>query len=144
MDVLEIIKEDHQQVLRELDEVKNASTRTTGNRDKPWAAVVRDLLRHMYAEETVFYPALEDKYRGKILEAIEEHKLVRMLMKQMDEMPKDDEVWTAKLKVMTENVMHHIHEEEGPIFRAARDEFGAEQLQDLGRRLKEAKENAPR
>jgi hemerythrin-like domain-containing protein len=144
VDVLETIREDHQQVLRELDEVKNTSTRTTGKRDKPWDTLVRNLLRHMYAEETVFYPALEGKNRDKILEAIEEHKLVRGLMKQMDEMPKDDDVWTAKLKVMTENLMHHIHEEEGPIFKAAKDEFGVEQLQDLGRRFEEAKESAPR
>jgi hemerythrin-like domain-containing protein len=144
MDILDILKVEHEKVLTGLDEIKNASIRTTGNRDKPWSNVVKDLLGHMFGEETAFYPALEGKHREMILEAIEEHKLVRTLMKEMDGLPKDDEVWTAKLKVMIENVRHHVQEEEGPIFRAARNDLGQEQLLDLGRRFEVAKEQAPR
>ncbi len=88
-------------------------------------------------EERVFYPALEGTIRDKILEAIEEHKVMKSLQQQMDDLPKDDERWTAKLKVMEENMKHHIRVEEGGIFM----NFNREQLDDMGRRFEEAKES---
>ncbi len=141
MNVLDEIGKDHDRLLKEMEELKNADTRTTGLRDAPYEIMRLDTLRHMYGEERVFYPALEGTIRDKILEAIEEHNVMKFLMQQMDDLPKDDERWTAKLKVMEENMRHHIREEEGGVFKVASMNFNKEQLDDMGRRFEEAKES---
>ena len=66
---------------------------------------------------------------------------MKSLQQQMDDLPKDDERWTAKLKVMEENMKHHIRVEEGGIFKVASMNFNRELLDDMGRRFEEAKES---
>ena len=53
-----------------------------------------------------------------------------------------DETWGAKAKVMKENIEHHIEEEEGEMFKAARQVFDRAELEDLGRRMAQRKQEA--
>jgi hemerythrin-like domain-containing protein len=54
----------------------------------------------------------------------------------------DDENWGAKAIVMKENIEHHIEEEEGEMFKAARQVFDRDELEDLGRRMERRKRSA--
>jgi hypothetical protein len=45
---------------------------------------------------------------------------------------------------MKENIEHHIEEEEGEMFRKARQVFDAAELDDLGRRMDARKQTAGR
>ena len=56
----------------------------------------------------------------------------------------DDERFDAKTTVLIENVEHHIEEEEQEWFPKVREELGRKQLQEIGARLLELKEKAPR
>ena len=47
----------------------------------------------------------------------------------------DSEQWTAKLKVLQENVEHHVEEEEGEMFKGAHAVLSKEQLEQLGTRM---------
>ena len=51
-----------------------------------------------------------------------------------------DETWGAKFTVMKENIEHHIEEEEGEMFKQARQVFDDDELEDLGRRMQELKQ----
>lgn len=53
-----------------------------------------------------------------------------------------DETWGAKATVMKENIEHHIEEEEGEMFRTARQVFDRAQLVDLGERMAAGKTSA--
>ena len=64
--------------------------------------------------------------------------------KGTEALPFDDETWGAKAKVMKENIEHHIEEEEGEMFRQARQAFDRDELEDLGRRMAERKASAAR
>jgi len=141
INVLDEISKDHDRLLKEMEDLKYMSTRTSGTRDRLYDAMRLHIQRHMYGEEKVFYPALESAIREKVLEAIEEHNVMKLLLQQMDDLPKDDERWTAKLEVMEGNMKHHIREEEGGIFKVASMNFSKEQLDDMGRRFEEAKES---
>jgi hypothetical protein len=62
----------------------------------------------------------------------------------LEELPKDDETWGAKLKVLQENVEHHVEEEEGEMFRDARKVLSQQQIDELGARLEAAKQEQPK
>ena len=65
-------------------------------------------------------------------------------MKELEEVPVDDESWGAKAKVMKENVEHHMEEEEGEMFKQARSVFDRAELEDLGERMAARKASAQR
>ncbi|HEU5406179.1 MAG TPA: hypothetical protein VFU48_00325 [Nitrospira sp.] len=52
-------------------------------------------------------------------EAIEEHHLVHVLIKELKKFKPKDEVFHAKFNVLGELVRHHVEEEEGEIFPKA-------------------------
>jgi hemerythrin-like domain-containing protein len=73
------------------------------------------------------------------LEAIEEHQLLRMAFSVLDKTPENDKTWLPKIEVIKDNIEHHVEEEEGEIFEAARKKLSKEKLEELGKRFEEAK-----
>jgi hemerythrin-like domain-containing protein len=69
------------------------------------------------------------------LEGYEEHDVVNSILSELASLPPDDETWGAKAKVMTENLRHHIEEEEKEMFPTARKVFDADELRELGDRM---------
>lgn len=143
MDILKIIEEEHEKTLDGLEELEDTTGKDAATRKRTWTTLEKDLLAHMKGEEEVLYPALEGEIEDKILEAIEEHQLVRMASSVLDETPTDDKRWLAKLMVIKENIEHHIEEEEDEIFKAARRKFGEKELKEMGERFEDAKMKAP-
>ena len=99
---------------------------------------------HERIEEEVFYPALKEhpKARDIALEGYEEHHVVDEIMGELEATDVTDETWSAKFKVMKENIEHHIEEEEGEMFKQARQIFDDAELEDLGKRMNELKQLA--
>jgi hemerythrin-like domain-containing protein len=62
-------------------------------------------------------------------------------MAEIEGVAYDDETWGAKFKVMKENLEHHIEEEEGEMFKQARQVFGQDELAQLGESMKARKED---
>lgn len=58
-------------------------------------------------------------------------------------MPVEDERWAAKLKVLKENVEHHIEEEEGEMFRKAQKIFDKQELENLGQSMDSLRAGRP-
>ena len=65
-------------------------------------------------------------------------------MGELESLDVSDETWGAKALVMKENIEHHIEEEEGEMFKKARQVFDRQELEDLGARMAERKESAQR
>ena len=93
--------------------------------------------RHEKIEEQIFYPALKQHAEAKeiVLEAYEEHDVVDTIMGEIEQTPVEDETWIAKFTVMKENLEHHIEEEEGEMFKQARQVFDKDTLEELGERM---------
>jgi hemerythrin superfamily protein len=140
MDALELSKQDHQKV-KELFE--QAEAMEEGKEQKQiFGQIKKELETHARIEETVFYPAME-KYKelkDMVLEAIEEHKQVKTLLREMDELVSDSEKFEPKLKVLMENVEHHAEEEEErKMFPKVRELVDQTALDKLGQELEAAK-----
>jgi hemerythrin-like domain-containing protein len=148
MDVIKLLKEDHQRVKKMLAELEDTTERATKKREELFADVQAELRLHELVEEEIVYPAFREQSKLKdiVLEGYEEHHVVDLIMDEIAEEPVNDETWAAKLKVMKENVEHHVEEEEEKMFPQARKLFSEEDLEELGRRVaaRKQQEQQPR
>jgi hemerythrin-like domain-containing protein len=63
---------------------------------------------------------------------------------ELSGMAPDAERFDAKTTVLIENVTHHIKEEEDDWFPEVRTGLSRKQLQEIGARIEEARDKAPR
>ena len=142
MDAIKLLKADHDKVKKILAQGESTTERGEKTRTELFAKLKEEMLIHERIEEEIFYPALKEHPKTKeiTLEAYEEHHVVDMVMKEIEGLPFDDERWGAKFTVMKENIEHHIEEEEGQMFKQARQVFEEEELEALGERMAARKE----
>jgi hypothetical protein len=142
MDALSLLKEDHKKVKRMLGELDSTTERGVKTREELFTKLKQELEIHEAIEEEIFYPALKEHPKAKeiVLEAYEEHNVVDMVMAEIEGVAFDDERWGAKLTVMKENIEHHIEEEEGEMFKQARQVFERKELEELGDRMESRKQ----
>ena len=136
MNALELMKTDHDRLKELLEEALD--TDEPAERSELLHQMRSELMGHERMEEDVFYPALRENAEAKeiVLEGYEEHHVIDLILDELLDVPEDSEQWKAKLKVLQENIEHHIEEEEGEMFRTARAVFSREQLDELGRRMR--------
>lgn len=139
MDALELLKNDH----RKVKELFKKSEKAEGNlRQQIFEQIKSELETHTHIEEAVFYPAVEkiEELKDMVLESLEEHKQVKTLLREMENLAPDSEKFEPKMKVLQENVEHHAEEEEeGKMFPKLRQLMDAAKLEELGRKLEAAK-----
>ena len=141
MDVIKLLKEDHKKVKKMLDELESTTERAANTRAQLFAKIQSELKLHELAEEEIVYPAFREQCKLKdiVLEGYEEHHVVNLIMDEIDHEAVTDETWAAKVKVMKENVEHHVEEEEEKMFPLARKLFKDEELEMLGQRVEQRK-----
>ena len=134
MDAIALLKRDHEKVKSVLNELEPTTERAVKTRQELFDKLQNELSIHEIIEEEIFYPALKQHPKAKdiVLEAYEEHGVVDTIMGEMAVLSVEDETWGAKCKVMIENIEHHIEEEEGEMFKQARDVFDRAELEELG------------
>jgi hypothetical protein len=146
MDAIKLLTTDHDKVKRLLGELETTTERGVKTRAELFSTIKGELTLHEIVEEEIFYPELKAHPKAKdvVLEGYEEHHVVDTLMGELEQLDVSDESWGPKALVMKENIEHHIEEEEGEMFRQARQVFDADELEDLGRRMEERKVAAAR
>src|SRR5215218_5146689 len=144
MDALTLLKNDHDKVKKLLTELESTTERAEKKRSELFSTIKGELTVHEIIEEEIFYPELKAHPKAKdiVLEGYEEHHVVDLLMGELESLDVADEAWGAKAVVMKENIEHHIEEEEGEMFKAARQVFDKQELEDLGARMEERKKSA--
>ena len=144
MNAIDLLREDHDRIKPLLSELKETTDRAEKTRGDLFSRIKQELTIHEIIEEEIFYPALKEHPRAKeiVLEGYEEHDVVSRLMGELDGMEPTDERFGPKAKVMAENIEHHIEEEEGEMFKKARQAFDPDELDRLGERMARRKESA--
>jgi hemerythrin-like domain-containing protein len=144
MNAFQLLKEDHKKVDGLFQQLESTTERAVKTRQELFGKLKEELDLHTDIEEKIFYPAIKQAHETReiTLEGFEEHHVVKMLLKELDDMSVDSEQWTAKLKVLKENVEHHVEEEENEMFQKARQVLSEEEIDNLGTQMEEAKMRA--
>jgi hypothetical protein len=121
-DALKLLTEDH----RTVEDLFEKFEKATGTSKKEQLAkqICTELKVHAMLEEEIFYPALRGKIEDDDLdEAIVEHDGAKLLINEIEAGSAQDDFYDAKVKVLKEQIEHHVKEEErqsGNIFTQAR------------------------
>jgi len=138
MDAITLLKNDHRKVEKIFSQIEKGG----GDRDQLFTELMTELTVPAEIEEKLFYPAVKNAKQTHdiVLESFEEHKQVKMVLADLAKADKNTEHWLAGLKVLMEDVQHHVGEEEDELFPKVKDKVLSEQeLKDLGTRMEEMK-----
>ena len=141
MDAITLLKQDHEKVSGIFSQLDETTERGVKTREELFTKLKQELDVHAHIEETIFYPVLkqETETREITLEGFEEHHVIKTLLRELEANDVGSERWTAKLKVLMENVELHVEEEEGEMFKSAREVLSKDRLEDLGMRMEAEK-----
>jgi hemerythrin superfamily protein len=143
VNAIELLKEDHKRVDKLFQQVK---ANEDGDNTDVFKQIKAELDVHTHIEETIFYPFLKengDEELQKItLEGIEEHRQAKMFLRELDSLVSDSEKFAPKLKVLMEDIEHHVQEEEGQMFKMVESQFDEATLSELGASLEKEKSKA--
>ena len=146
MDALTLLEDDHRKVKRIMADLEKTTGRGIKTREELFGKLVEELTVHEQIEEQIFYPEVRARAQSKqlvdlVAESYQEHHFVDMVKEEIEDTPFEAEEWAAKFKVMKENIEHHAdEEEEGKMFPKVRKVFSREELEDMGTRMQELKE----
>jgi hemerythrin superfamily protein len=142
-----MLKQDHRQVEELFARFEKTSASGHARRQQLVAKMVEALSIHAAIEEEVFYPAARREVpatNDNVLEALEEHHVVKWTLSELEGLDPSDERYNAKVSVLIDSVRHHVGEEEKQLFPKIRKALGAARLRELGAELAAAKASAPR
>ena len=121
---VEILKQDHDEVEKLFDQYEDAKDEDNAElKAEIVAAVCKALTIHAQIEEELFYPAMrrqEEDASDLVDEAAVEHQTLKNLVAELRDATPGDDLYDAKVKVLSEYVKHHVKEEEGEMFPMAR------------------------
>lgn len=137
MDAITLLKQDHRTVEKMFSQFKKAKGET--EQAEMCQQICRELTLHAQIEEKSFYPEVKAKMKEMVLESLEEHKQVKTLVGELEGMKAGDELMQPKMKVLKEDVKHHVDEEEKQMFPKLTRGLGKERLMDIGERLRQDK-----
>jgi hemerythrin superfamily protein len=147
MNVITLLKDDHEKVSKLFKSYEAAKEAESDNdKEQIFGQICEELSAHAEAEEELFYPAVDahgqgdEKAQDTVKEAHEEHKLVKTLLAELEEMSASDEQYDAKVKVLKDLVEHHVEEEEGQMMPKAKKLLSSDELEQLGAQVESRKE----
>ena len=126
IDAIELLEKQHREVEAMFERFENMTDRAKVSKKKLADEICNALIMHTTIEEEIFYPATREASKDKedddmIDEAVVEHASAKDLIAQIMEMDPDDDLYDAKVKVLSELVEHHVEEEEEEMFPRTRE-----------------------
>jgi ribosome recycling factor len=138
MKATDLLKKQHKEVkalFKKLEKIENGRARRQVLDD-----IAVALQGHTTIEEEMFYPAVRgletQKAEEMVLEALEEHHVVKLVLAELPRINTEDERFEAKMTVLSELVEHHADEEEKEMLKLAQ-KLGKDELDALGRQMQE-------
>lgn len=140
-DAIALLTADHREVSDMFEQFENLSDRAKATKAKLTEKICNALIAHTAIEEEIFYPAVREAVKegeDMVDEAVVEHASAKDLIKQLQEMNPDDDLYDAKVKVLGEQIEHHVKEEEEEMFEKAK-KSGLDMI-ELGQEMAQRKQ----
>src|SRR5712672_145783 len=145
-DPIAMLRSDH----RKVEELFSSFYKASSSQEKARLTeqICSELMIHTLLEEELFYPACKGHMEERLLaEAQVEHDGAKMLIIELQSASPDDPYYDAKVKVLSEDIKHHVAEEEKPssgIFAKAKQAnvTTADLAKQMGDRKRELTEKA--
>lgn len=132
-DAISLLTADHRKVEALFEKYEGAR----GKKADIAQQICQELVIHTLLEEEIFYPACRTAGAESDMmdEANVEHDGAKVLIAELQQGSPEDEFYDAKVKVLSEEIKHHVKEEEkrGGIFTEARK--AKLDLDDLGQKI---------
>ena len=135
-DAIALLKDDHAKVSAMFKQYDKLGDKAHAKKLELARRICNELKVHTRIEEEIFYPAVEavlPKEQDLLDEAQVEHDGAKGLIAQLDGMKPGDDLFDAKVKVLSEYIKHHVKEEHEEMFPKVRKT--KLDLHELGMRL---------
>jgi len=133
MDAIELLKTQHREVKDLFTQYESLGEKAYKGKQSVFEQIADALAMHATIEEEQFYPAVKARSTEDILlESLEEHLGIKRVIADLLKTEPSDETFDAKVKVLKEQVEHHIEEEESEMFPKSKKVLEKEELAQLG------------
>jgi hemerythrin superfamily protein len=140
---IQIIKEDHTRVEALFNAYSEIDAELEDKREETANELLKELTIHAKMEEELFYPKVKEllgeEHPDMVEEAIAEHHAAKLLIAELKIMTPKNPQFDAKMKVLEEQVMHHVDEEESDMLEEAENLMSQEDKEALGQEMEEFK-----
>lgn len=134
MDAVALLKADHRKVEDLFETYENSKSKSA--KAKLAQQICMELTVHATIEEETFYPAVKGQVEDDMLdEAYVEHDGAKVLIGELLAGTPDDDFYDAKVKVLSEEIKHHVKEEEQRDGIFAQAKKAGVDMMELGERL---------
>jgi hemerythrin superfamily protein len=144
MNAIDFLKKEHEKVRRLLANIKDSS-HGEDVRKRLFDELCQDLLRHEKMEQTVWYPRIKQHDEIRLDETIKhlvtEEKGAEKLIKDINATESEEE-WEKKFLHFKKEVEHHADEEETKLFPKVAKLLSDDELEELGKEMREFKNAA--
>jgi hemerythrin superfamily protein len=135
--IYDILIKEHREVAELLQKAMNDNTKETFR-------CIRTMLEpHLYGEEELFYPELEESSElvDLVNHAYDEHEEIKTVLSELDDISEKDQNWFSKISELDKTVSHHVEEEETKVFPAAQKVLSENQSQEIAQKYLEFSKN---
>jgi len=141
-DVLDELESDHIRI-----EMLFLALRLSDDRkewERAFYRLKRSLTLHIQLEESIFYPACarHEELREKIAESLEEHQQIKRALSDIHKLDPKDETSRAHIKVLFDEVEHHVGEEERHLFPVVRRYLSISELERMAEKVRATRKRA--
>ena len=138
MNVLELLRADHDQVEKFFDEIDAAED--FYSKQEIFQKIKRELELHAYVEESHFYPLLQDRdgFEELVDRGFDDHLEIKTLIEDIDSLDDEDE-FDDLVSELIDSVQSHVEMEEEEIFPRVENSFTSDEIEQMGIALEEVK-----
>jgi hemerythrin superfamily protein len=136
VNAIELLEQQHREVEELFEEFEVTGEGARKTKERLCREISDQLAVHAEIEEKIFYPESKQEETEELLrEAVEEHLSMKRVLADLLETSVEDEQFDARMKVLKEQVEHHVEEEEKELFPKVRKACSKEELEDMGARM---------
>jgi hemerythrin superfamily protein len=136
MNAIKLLKQQHREVEALFKQFHKAKSENP--RRHVFEKIADALAVHAAIEERHFYPSVKEKAtQGILLESAEEHLAIKRVIADLLQLDADDETFAAKVKVLQDEVEHHVEEEEETLFPKVERLLDDEALESIGESMED-------